>query len=259
MSEPDRAAVEDRSARWTRRTEYPLAAAAAVFLAAYAIPILDPTLSHPARTACTLIVYVVWALFAVDYIARFVAAPRKGHFFVRNLLDFASIALPVLRPLRLLRLVALVRILNRKATASLHGRVAVYVGFSAVLIIFVAALAILDAERGKAHSNINGFGDALWWAASTVMTVGYGDRYPVTTTGRLVGVGLMIAGITLLGVVTASIASWLINRVRDVEDDAVRHADRRFDELQGQIRDLQQLVVALNDRNAGQGNAQPSG
>ena len=106
------------------------------------------------------------------------------------MLDLLSIALPVLRPLRLLRLVALVRILNRKATTSLHGRVAIYVVSSAALIIFVASLAGLDAERGKPHANINTFGDALWWSATTVMTVGYGDRYPVTVTGRFVAAGL---------------------------------------------------------------------
>ena len=98
---------------------------------------------------------------AVDYVVRFIHASNKGRFVWRNMLDLLSIALPVLRRLRLLRLVALVRILNRKATTSLHGRVAIYVVSSAALIIFVASLAGLDAERGKPHANINTFGDAL--------------------------------------------------------------------------------------------------
>ena len=233
---------------WTRISEYPLAAAAALFLAAYAWPILQPRVSDAVKTTCRAVVYVVWALFAVDYVARLVLAENKGRFLIRNLLDLASILLPVLRPLRLLRLVALVRVLNRKATASLHGRVAIYLGTSTALIIFVAALAILDAERGHPHSNINGFGDALWWAASTVMTVGYGDRYPVTLSGRFVAVGLMIAGITLLGVVTASIASWLINRVRDVEHDTTAHVDHRLDQLHTEIAELKALVADLAAR-----------
>jgi voltage-gated potassium channel len=57
----------------------------------------------------------------------------------------------------------------------------------------------------------------LWWALTTIATVGYGDRYPVTGQGRLVAAGLMVAGIAVLGVVTASIASWLIEKVREVE------------------------------------------
>jgi voltage-gated potassium channel len=69
------------------------------------------------------------------------------------------------------------------------------------LVLFVAALAVLQAERGHPGGNIESFGDALWWAVTTVTTVGYGDRFPVTTTGRFVAGGLMLAGIALLGVV----------------------------------------------------------
>jgi hypothetical protein len=80
---------------------------------------------------------------------------------------------------------------------------------------FVAALAALDAERGDPDANILDFGDALWWAITTMTTVGYGDRYPVTTTGRIVAGGLMVGGIALLGTVTATLASLLIERVAD--------------------------------------------
>ena len=87
-------------------------------------------------------------------------------------------------------------------------------------MLFVASLAVLDAERGRKGATIATFGDALWWAVTTVTTVGYGDRFSVTTTGRFVAAGLMLAGIALLGVVTASFASWLLDRVREVEDQA---------------------------------------
>lgn len=79
-------------------------------------------------------------------------------------------------------------------------------GASTGLVIFCAALTVLDAERGHG-GNIQTFGDALWWAIVTMSTVGYGDKFPVTTEGRFVGVGLMLAGIALLGIVTASVAS----------------------------------------------------
>ena len=230
--------------RWTRRTEYALAAAAIVFLGAYAWPILQPHLAHGARRACEIVVYVVWALFAVDYLARLYLARPRWTFFKRNLIDLASIVLPVLRPLRLLRLVALVRVLNRRATSSLHGRVAIYVISSAVLVVFIAALSVLDAERAKAHANISNFGDAAWWAVTTMTTVGYGDHYPVTATGRWVAVGLMVAGISLLGIVTASIATWLIGRVRDVEITAEDRVAERIDELHQQVRELKAMVAS---------------
>jgi voltage-gated potassium channel len=243
VTTPQPGAAISRSDRWTRRTEYPLAALAVLFLGAYAWPILQPTLSHSLRQLCTTVVYVSWAMFAVDYVGRFVLARNKRSFVWHNLLDLASIALPVLRPLRLLRLVALIRVLNRKATSSLQGRVAIYVGSSVVLIVFVAALAVLDAERGKLHANINTFGDALWWSVTTVMTVGYGDRYPVTLAGRFVAVGLMLGGIALLGVVTASIASWLIGRVRDAEATAEARVNRHLEAIQTEIAELRALIL----------------
>jgi voltage-gated potassium channel len=163
--------------------------------------------------------------------------------------------LPVLRPLRLLRLVALVRVLNRKATTSLHGRVAVYVASSAALIILVAALAELDAERGRRGANIGSFWDALWWSATTVTTVGYGDRFPVTRDGRLVAIGLMLAGIALIGVVTAAIASWLIARVRDVESDAAASLSRQIAALSQEIAELKSQLgsvsIVVNQTDAG--------
>ena len=56
------------------------------------------------------------------------------------------------------------------------------------------------------------FGDSLWWAFTTMATVGYGDRYPTTSEGRLVAAALMVGGVALLGVVTAALASWFVDR-----------------------------------------------
>ena len=81
------------------------------------------------------------------------------------------------------------------------------------LLAFCAALAVLDAERSSPDANITDFGDAIWWAITTMTTVGYGDRYPVTSVGRLVAFGLMIGGIALFGTVTATLASWLVETV----------------------------------------------
>lgn len=103
------------------------------------------------------------------------------------------IALPLLRPLRLLRLITILNVLNRGVSAGLRGRVAVYVGGATLLVVFVGGLAMLDTERGQSGANIQSPGDAWWWAISTVTTVGYGDRYPVTTSGRVVAVALWCA------------------------------------------------------------------
>src|ERR1700749_423780 len=97
------------------------------------------------------------------------------------------------------------------------------------------ATAGLMRAASIAHANITTFGDAIWWSATTVTTVGYGDRYPVTTEGRFVAVGLMLAGIALIGVVTASFATWLLDRVRDVERDAQSDFNTNVAQLREEI------------------------
>jgi len=227
--------------RFERRTEWPLAILALVFLVAYAWPILDPSLGPGWKHACTLTALVIWALFAAEFLCRLVLSDRRGAYALKHIPDLLMVALPVLRPLRLLRFLVLLRMINRRATVSLRGRVVVYIVASATLVLFIAALAMLDAERGHPNANISTFGDALWWAVSTMSTVGYGDLYPTTSDGRYIGAGLMIAGIALLGAVTASIAAWQIAQVRAVETEA-QAATR------GDIAELRAELAPPHDR-----------
>jgi voltage-gated potassium channel len=233
---------ESRRARWEAFADWPLTIAAVVFLAAYAWPILDPDLSGGRTQTCEVVAWAAWALFVVDYVVRFSLSRSRGRFVRGNLFDLATVVLPVLRPLRLLRLITLLSVLNRYAGDSLRGRVVVYVVGATSLTLFVAALAELDAERGEPGSNISDFGDALWWAATTMTTVGYGDHFPVSTTGRVVAMGLMIAGIALLGVVTATFASWLLDRVRELEEETQAATRHDVADLRREIRELRRAL-----------------
>jgi voltage-gated potassium channel len=240
--------VEVRRERWDAKVEWPLTIAAVLFLAAYAWPVLDPGLGTTTATVCAALTWGTWLLFAVDYLTRLVLSVDRGQFVRRNLLDLAVVVLPILRPLRVLRLVTAITVLNRRAGHSLRGRVAVYVAASTSLVIFVAALAALDAERSSPDANITSFGDALWWAMTTVTTVGYGDRFPVTTAGRFVAAGLMLAGIALLGIVTASLASWLIDRIRQVEEESEAATRRDVAALAAQITALREEVARIRQQ-----------
>jgi voltage-gated potassium channel len=215
-----------------------LAGAAILFLAAYAWPILDTSLSSGWRQVCDVGNYVLWAVFALDYVVRVALAVHRAHYVLHHLPDLLIVALPILRPLRLLRLLMLLRMLNLWASDSLRGRVGVYVASATVVILMCASLAVLDAERHDPHANITTFGDALWWSVTTVTTVGYGDHFPITTEGRFVAVGLMLAGIALIGVVTASFATWLIDRVKQVEREAQSDVNASIQLLRDEISAL---------------------
>lgn len=248
-----------RRERWEKAGEWPLTFAALAFLLAYAWPILDPTLSPTVATATEVVSWVAWAVFLVDYVVRLRLAADRPTFVRHNLIDLAVVVLPLLRPLRLLRLVTLLAVLNRKAGGSLRGRVSVYVAGSATMIILVASLAILDAERGAPDASIATFGDALWWAVTTVTTVGYGDLYPVTGPGRMVAVGLMISGIALIGVITATFASWLIERVTEIEETSRTATAQDVRQLSEQLGRLEASLDALRAREGSAVEADPGG
>lgn len=199
--------------KWERRPEVPLILLALAFLVAYAWPVLDPRLDPSTRNILDALSWTVWGAFALDLLTRLVLADSRRAYALQHWYDVALVALPLLRPLRLLRLLAFVRILDRSAANNLAGRVLVYVAGAASVAVGLGALAVLDAERSAKGANITTIGDALWWACTTVTTVGYGDRYPVTAEGRVVGVVLMVAGIGIVGAAIGSVTSWILARV----------------------------------------------
>jgi voltage-gated potassium channel len=123
----------------------------------------------------------------------------------------------VARLARFTRSGALVARTARFGRGRLDVQIAIQATTTAVLVLFVGAVGIFDVERDAPHGNIRTFGDAAWWAITTVTTVGYGDRYPVTNEGRLIAVGLMLTGIAVLGVITASIASWFVGNLHTLQ------------------------------------------
>jgi voltage-gated potassium channel len=210
--------------RWEKRAEIPLLLLAIAFLVAYAWPVLDPRLDSDLRTTLDVASWTVWAAFIADFAARLRLADDRRAYALAHWYDVALILLPLLRPLRLLRLLAFARVLNRSAAGSLVGRVSTYVAGIAVMALGLGALAILDAEQDADGANIRTFGDALWWSATTVTTVGYGDHFPVTTTGRFVAVALMVVGIASIGAITAGVAAWLVAQV-EAEERAEEKAE----------------------------------
>ena len=186
--------------------------------------------------------WAIWGLFVVDYFVRLYLAARPLALVLRHLLDFAIVTLPLLRPLRLLRLLVLIEVLQKAIGDAFRGSIVVYTVSGVFLLIYTASLAVFDKERYLHGATINSFGKALWWSITTVTTVGYGDVYPVTNTGRVIAVLLMVGGISMVVWSPAALASWIIQRVAE-EDAAIQSVTvAHVEELRSEIRTLGQQL-----------------
>lgn len=235
--------------RWEHRTQRPLLALAVLFAVAYAVPIVDGTASRSLTTVCTAIEWAVWAAFAVDYLVRLSLARDRRLFVRRHWLDLCAVLLPLLQPLRLLRVVATLLLVQRRARMASQIRLTTYVAGAVVGLLMFGSLAVLSAERESPDGNIHTLGDAVWWSFTTMTTVGYGDHAPTTGLGRVIAVGLMLSGIALLGVVTANIAAWFISRFErdDVEE---RRQTEAIAALTEEVKALRAQVAALQEQGS---------
>ncbi|MGW1544215.1 potassium channel family protein [Streptomyces sp. NPDC002309] len=231
--------------RWERRTQRPLLALAVLFAAAYAVPIVDGSAGKTLTTACLVVEWVVWAAFALDYVVRLWLTTDRRTFVRRNWMDLCAVVLPLLQPLRLLRLVSTLLLVGRRARMASQIRLTTYVAGTVVGLLMFGSLAVLSVERDAPGGNIRTLGDAVWWSFTTMTTVGYGDHAPTTGVGRLLAVGLMLSGIALLGVVTANIAAWFISRF-ERDDAEERRQTEAITALTEEVRALRAQVAALS-------------
>ncbi|EGX61349.1 ion transporter integral membrane subunit [Streptomyces zinciresistens K42] len=198
-------------ARWEQRTEIPLFLASLVFLGAYAARVLAEDMPAVWKDVCAYSMAVLWALFAADYmVRRRLSGERFLRFARTHFLHSVVVVLPLLRPLRIVPLYDVIQRRQGEPRLSLHARVIAYAGLSTVLLGFAGSLAVFQQEHGAPGATMLTFGDAVWWASATLSTVGYGDITPVTGGGRTIAVGMMVGGLALLGAVTGSFSSWLL-------------------------------------------------
>ncbi|WP_338898481.1 potassium channel family protein [Streptomyces sp. TG1A-60] len=236
--------------RWEQHTQRPLFGLAVVFAVAYAVPIVRPDASAEVTWWCDVAEWGVWGAFAVDYVTRLVLARRRWDFVRSHWLDLCAVLLPMIQPLRLLRLVATLLLVGRRARMASQIRLTTYVGGSVLGLLMFGSLAVLSVERDSPDGNIGTLGDAVWWSFTTMTTVGYGDHAPTTGLGRVLAVGLMLSGIALLGVVTANIAAWFISRF-EKDDAEERRQTAAIAELAEEVRLLRAEVASLRSAPAG--------
>jgi voltage-gated potassium channel len=202
---------ERRNVLFTRvehATEGPMLLLAIVFLAAAAAPeVVD--LSPEWILALEGLTWFVWALFAFELLVKTYLAPDRRRYLLTHWLDVVTVLVPFLRPVRLLGLVVLGVRFWAEARTVLRRRTMGVIGIGSLVAVGVSAQLVYLVERGG-EGPIQSFPDALWWAAATITTVGYGDVFPKTPTGRAAAVVLMLIGISLFGLLTARVAAFFV-------------------------------------------------
>ena len=191
---------------------------------------------------------LVCVLLLIDFGIRFHRAPSKLSFLKWGWIDLvASIPnLPWLRVGRMVRILRVIRLLRAiRATQKISALVlknkihtgATSVVLTAFLLITFCSVAVLICEQQNPNANIQTAEDAIWWSVTTITTVGYGDKYPVTTEGRIVAMVLMISGIGLFGAMTGLAASYFLHPkqkdIEQVENEILSRLDKIEEKLDG--------------------------
>jgi voltage-gated potassium channel len=188
---------------------------ALAFLVAFSWPAFVAETDPQTQRILDYVQWISWVAFAVDLLVGLVLAEKKLKFLTHHPLEVITVLLPFLRPLRLLRVISFGTLVIQKVAVGRQFAITLKVFIASILLAYIGAVQITITERGVEGSNIKNFGDGLWWAITTVTTVGYGDRFPVTSTGRVLAVCLMLVGISLMGVITASVAAWFVKMSQD--------------------------------------------
>lgn len=234
--------------RYSETSETPLVVVSLIFLIAYSWQVIAmPTGTEHLVTE--LAIFLTWAVFLADYIVTMILTEKSKRWTLMNIVNLAVVVLPIFRTLRLLRVVSLLRVLNRATSLAFRAKVMSYVVSSASLLTYIGALAALDAERAADGAKILNFGDSLWWAFITITTVGYGDFYPVTLEGRMISVGLTVAGISLIGLVTVTMGAWVLATLEKIRAEEL--AEEEDDDVELELNKVRQrreeLALDLNE------------
>lgn len=209
---------------WEKYTTLPFIFLSFIFLLGFSILILDDEVFTQGLDKFILVLLlVIWIAFIVDYFVRLALSTKKRIFFKRNVIDLISMAIPFFRPFLLLMYLSRLKWFRGRQGSSVRARLVAYAGSFALMYIYVLSLAVYAAERNAAGASILSYGDSVWWAIETITTVGYGDMIPVTVAGRVYASMLMLGGIVIVGATTATVVSYLNEKVQTVHKRNQEH------------------------------------
>jgi voltage-gated potassium channel len=225
-----------------RVTKYPMAALGIAWLV-IAIIVLSTDENGSSSTVLVGVLFVLWIMMLAEYVIRLVVTPDRRGYLKQRWVEPATVVLPPLQGWHVVgmeKVSLLVREGELRVEAILKHHSLFRVLIAAAGTLILGAWLVLLFEENAKGSNIHTYADALWWAVVTVTTVGYGDRYPVSPGGRVVAAILMLVGIGLIGVLTATVASVFIKE----------HTDSTKEEFKKGHADLGQQLSVISDRLA---------
>lgn len=238
----------ERANAYVRRADPIMVWLAMIFLVVFTAIVVWQDMPPGLRVVCWVLQAVIWIVFVADLVIRVMFADKPARWLATHPLDVIAVLWPAFRPLKVLAVLGDTRFRNGGEVVRTTRAVVI----ASLLLIWVCAVGVLSAERGQVGSSIETMGDSLWWGFVTFATVGYGDMVPVTVAGRAIGVVLMVVGLALVAVITASIASWFIAHTRDAADakdasrDSAAHA--RMLELERKIDQLIEAQIARDEQ-----------
>lgn len=210
---------------------------------------------------------VIWIVFLVDFVAKLLLAPSKRAYLRANWLTALALLVPAFRVLRIARVVRLARAaraarslrlfrmltsLNRgmrALRASMRRRGVAYVTLLTVLVALVGAAGMFAFEGPAEGGHIGSYGEALWWTAMLLTTLG-SEKWPVTGAGRTLCFGLALYAFAVFGYLTAALASYFVDRDADATDSAVA-GEQALRSLQAEVAALRTEIRRLSETTRG--------
>jgi voltage-gated potassium channel len=225
-----------------------------IFLGFVWLVLLVVELIYGLTPAMEMLSMVIWIIFIIDFLIKFILAPDKTKFFKQQWLTAISLVVPALRVvrfvrfvraargLRSLRLIKVVGSLNRgmkSLSATMRRRGVNYVIILTLVVIFSGAAGMHAFEKGYGLKN---YWESLWWTAMLITSIG-SEYWPQTGEGKVLSLILSIYGFCVFGYITASLASFFVGRDAE-EKDAPLAGSKEIIKLQREIR---QLTEAINE------------
>jgi len=195
--------------------------------------------------------WFIWSAFALELGVKTYLSPSRGQYLVSHWYDVVIVVVPFLRPLRIVRSLRLLRAsramrllsygirLTHEAREMIVSHGLHYATLVGAGVFFSLTGVALLFEREASDANIHTYGDAVWWGIATITTVGYGDRFPVTTEGKVISAFIMILGISLFSLITASIAAMFVRPSVEKEEATLEDVLARLEQMEARLIAMQ--------------------